>query len=169
MASDPIDEQLARIRTKSDARAHTFCYCSAREDVERFERDHGVVLPEGYRRFILEVGNGGDMFNRLGSVPNDLSPEEKRSCFELPDLAKPFPFTEPWVWEGEPYDGPKRATARYGSLNLGTEGCGEYWLLIVSGAERGNVWSYASVGVVPLQPKRSFLDWVEAWLDGVTQ
>jgi hypothetical protein len=109
------------------------------------------------------------MFNRLGSVPNDLHPDEKRSWLELPDLAKPFPFTKPWVWEGEPYDAVKRATARHGSLHLGSEGCGMHWLLIVSGAERGNVWMYTSVGVVPLEPKRSFLDWVEAWLDGVTE
>lgn len=137
-----IDEQLTRIRVKSDARAHTFCYCCGTEDVERFERQHGIVLPEGYRRFILEVGNGGEMFNRLDAVPNDLCPEEKLAWLELADLAKPFPFAEPWVWEGEPYDAVKRATAKHGCLNIGSEGCGMYWLLIVSGPERGNIWAY---------------------------
>lgn len=165
-----MDEQLARIRAKAGAKKITFCHCMTPDDVARWETQHGIVLPEGYRRFLLEVGNGRDgplAFGvlRLGNIPNDLDAEQSRSWAALCDIEKPFPFTEPWVWEGEEYDPAKHASARHGSLNLGSDGCGLYYLLIVTGAERGNMWIYCDVGVVPLEPRRDFLGWIEAWLD----
>jgi hypothetical protein len=41
------------------------------------------------------------------------------------------------------------------------------WHLIVTGAERGNVWMLCGEGVVPQDPNRDFLTWYEDWLDGV--
>ena len=76
-------------------------------------------------------------------------------------------LTEGWVWEGEEYDEARRDAARHGTLVLGTDGCGLYWILVVTGAMRGQVWAHADVGVCPQEPGRDFLQWVEAWLAGV--
>ena len=55
----------------------------------------------------------------------------------------------------------------HGALFVGTDGCGMDWHLIVTGAERGNMWLITGEGVCPTDPKRTFLKWYEDWLDGV--
>ncbi len=37
----------------------------------------------------------------------------------------------------------------HGSIVLGTDGCGMYWHLIVTGEHRGQVWSIGGVGAQP--------------------
>jgi hypothetical protein len=168
-----VDQRLATIKAKAAEQGHGFGPPLSPAEVTAFERRHGIELPAAYRQFLVEVGNGGDGppaygLMRLGETPRHLCPAFQRSWGELADVAKPFPFTTAWVWEGEPDDPGKRATARFGSLNLGDNGCGWYWLLIVTGSERGKVWAYTDVGVCPQEPDRDFLQWVEAWLDGVS-
>jgi hypothetical protein len=41
-----------------------------------------------------------------------------------------------------------------------------YWVLIVTGVARGEMWDLGSEGVIPTQPHRDFLSWYEYWLDG---
>lgn len=36
-----------------------------------------------------------------------------------------------------------------GALFLGDDGCGMYWALIVTGAQRGYVWNICDVGAQP--------------------
>src|SRR6266566_4562803 len=74
-------------------------------EVVEFEGKHGIGLTEGYRHFLIEVGNGGDGPPAYGLVPLGCGPissysPEVEYWEQLPDVAKPFPFTEPWVWEG---------------------------------------------------------------------
>ncbi|HZN37118.1 MAG TPA: SMI1/KNR4 family protein, partial [Pirellulaceae bacterium] len=135
----------------------------------------GCALPDGYRRFLQHVGNGGSgppSFGllRLGQTPNDLRAEESRPWVDGTRVSRPFPFTRPWVWEdGDSSDEGTREQVGDGSIHLGTDGCGQYWLLIISGPERGNVWMLADVGMGPTVPKRDFLQWYEDWLDGVRE
>jgi len=131
-----------------------------------------VRLPEGYRQFLLEIGNGGKGppaygLMKLGEVRRgfDRSAEE-----QLAALSRPFPLTAFWIWEAEePLDEPKRALrARVGdgTLVLGDDGCGMFWHLVVTGPERGQVWQVTGEGAQPCAPRREFLSWVEHWLDG---
>jgi hypothetical protein len=139
--------------------------------ITSFEARHGFELLAAYRRFLLEVGNGGDGpptcgLMPLGSVPSDLYPSMIHDWKRLPNVTKPFPLTEAWWSESEPFDADRDAASRHGSLNLGTDGCGLYWLLIVTGAERSHMWARTDVGFTPTEPRWDFLQWVEAWLDG---
>ncbi|MET8301155.1 hypothetical protein [Micromonospora sp. NPDC005211] len=57
-----------------------------------------------------------------------------------------------------------------GSVVLGTDGCGMYWLLIVTGLHRGHVWNISSEGAMPFGAEvgfttgdAEFIGWVEHW------
>jgi hypothetical protein len=96
----------------------------------------------------------------LGEVPADFGSP-------APDLSKPFPFTKPWVWEdGEASLEGSREDVERGVIILGTDGCAQYWALVVNGPDFGKVWMLADVGILPLAPGMTFLEWYEAWLDG---
>jgi hypothetical protein len=129
------------------------------------EERAGVLLPTDYREFLLYVGNGGDGPPAYGLCSlNKLPPDYTMT---LPDCSKPFPFTQAWVWEtGETSAEGGQDDARQGILILGTDGCAQYWVLVVNGPDRGKVWMLADVGVTPLFPAMTFLEWYEAWLDG---
>ena len=71
------------------------------------------------------------------------------------------------VWENdETSDEGDEAQIGWGSICLGTDGCGMNWHLIVTGPDRGVPWMLAGEGIQPLCPKRTFLQWYEDWLDG---
>ena len=55
---------------------------------------------------------------------------------------------------------------RCGNLCLGHQGCGLFFVLVVTGPERGQVWSLGDGGIQPLAPRCNFLEWYEYWLDG---
>jgi hypothetical protein len=57
-------------------------------------------------------------------------------------LAAPFPLTESWLWEEDSRPAEEIESLRgpvfdHGSVVLGTDGCGMYWHLIVTGPHRG--------------------------------
>ena len=136
------------------------------------EARHRIELPEGYRRFLTVMGNGGVGppaygLMSLGEVPRHLPADLDEEWRALPNIGKPFPLTQAWVWDDEEYDETRQNATRHGTLNLGHDGCGLYWLLIVTGAERGQMWAYTDVGVCPQEPRRDFLQWLEAWLEGL--
>ncbi len=169
--NDVIAETIQRIKESVAKRGLQMNPRLTEENVSAFEQRYDVELPQGYRRFLIEVGNGGEGppfygLLRLGEVPDDYD----RSAREvLNDLRKPFPLTKYWVWEGEQEENPERHQAiDHGNLVLGTEGCGRYWVLIVTGIERGQMWDRADVGIQPCAPPRDFLSWYEYWLEGGT-
>jgi hypothetical protein len=172
-----IDKRLKRIQSKVAAKGVRLRPPSAESEVLRFESKHGIVLPEGYRRFILEVGSSGPgppeyRLVKLGKAASDMDPESKRNWTRLPHVAEPFPFRRMWCWEDEEYDDEEAFEAKLariyrGNIFLGNDGCGMYWHLIVTGAERGHIWHFTGEGIVPTKPKRDFLCWYEDWLDGV--
>jgi hypothetical protein len=143
--------------------------CLTPRQVERFESRHGVLLPETYRVFLLEVGDGGTGppchgVYHLGKVGDERG--SKGYWNRLPDRAKPFPCRKGWCWEER--DRYRKADRiRHGSLCVGNDGCGAFWHLIVTGVERGHLWQFTDVGIQPTNPRRDFLTWYEDWLDGV--
>ncbi len=143
------------------------------ESVSAFESQHGIQLPDDFRRFITEVGNGDIgpghwAFLPLGQNPNTDNEYHNQYWHELPNVRLPFPFTQRCNWdEGE--------TSEEGTLEQSQNGClllrnyaqgdrlcsGEYWVLIVNGPECGNVW-FMDLGTIgPHAPKRDFLSWCE--------
>lgn len=115
-------------------------------------------MPEPYRRFLLEVGDGGAGpyygLTRLGQTP------------EFP--AGPFLHASAWnpnavrpeMSEDEYFD------ARWvaGSMVICEFGCGAYCRLVLTGPARGGVWldgRSSDGGIVPLADFRAwYLDWI---------
>ncbi|EEQ92209.1 uncharacterized protein BDCG_07329 [Blastomyces dermatitidis ER-3] len=115
--------------------------------VHAFESRHDIILPEPYRTFVAEIANGC----HGGPQEYGLKPLSNRGDRNDPAegrLALPFPLTKRRIWEDDPElpegfpasaidgDGEAGIFGR-GCLDLGTEGCGMNWYLIISGEHRG--------------------------------
>lgn len=115
---DPLDLTLARIRTKLRGRTLGARLSSAA--VEAFETEHGVRLPDEYRRFLLQAGNGGagpPLYGlmHLGEVPHDFG---RNAQEQLARLVRPFPLSRYWVWEAdEPLNDEEEALRAGGRRN----------------------------------------------------
>jgi uncharacterized protein (TIGR02996 family) len=136
------------------------------EELIAFEREHRIALPEEYRAFLCDIGNGG-----LG--PGDGLSSLAEAA--VGDLDEPFPLSFR-SWDGE-----ERFAHEPGVLYLATPD--EPWAsvyLVVTGEDRGLMWGFGHIhgGWCPEaptcagdqaatvdQPPRSFLRWYEDWLD----
>ncbi len=168
-----MDEPIARLKRKISECGKSLHPPLSESRVVGFEVKHSIALPEGYRRFLTEVGNGGDGPPDYGLVPLGCGPAssyqpEVEYWEQLRNIGKPFPFTEPWVWErGDKSHEGSIEQVRHGSLYLGTDGCGMNWHLIVTGPDRGSIWWITGEGMQHTFPKRDFLTWYIDWLEGV--
>ncbi|MGW6717786.1 SMI1/KNR4 family protein [Streptomyces sp. NPDC054995] len=158
------------------------------EAVRLFEAEHGITLPEPYRTFVAEVCDGlraGPP--HYGLLPFAQAPSDWGSGRPERLLAEPFPLTSTWMWEsteqGEKALSEQELEARmdavfdHGSLLLGTDGCGMYWHLVVTGPQRGHVWLIDEYGAMPFgtspgtSPMRGtpgFTGWATHWAQGRT-
>lgn len=115
--------------------------------MEELEQAAGVRLPDDYRDFVLELGDGG-----AGPYHGLWPLDDPRQLAALPGVcllgeASP-PAGEPWR----------------GAVALGHLGCGHVVYLVVSGPRRGQVWlDAATVGVVA-QIAPHFIAYYAAWL-----
>src|SRR5262249_31592612 len=126
--------EIDRICAKARLNGLRFSAPLTETDVATFEKSSDLRLPGDYREFLLQIGNGGDGppaygLCALGEVPSDFDAPS-------PDLSKPFPFTKPWIWEdGDISDEGSNADVNCGVLILGTDGCAQYWALVVRGPD----------------------------------
>ncbi|MDF2261516.1 hypothetical protein [Streptantibioticus ferralitis] len=56
----------------------------------------------------------------------------------------------------------------HGSVVLGTDDELSYWVLVVTGPQRGKVWLVSDVGAYPypMPEALGFLEWVQRWRAG---
>ncbi|WP_432087620.1 SMI1/KNR4 family protein [Streptomyces sp. bgisy095] len=153
------------------------------EAVRTFETEHGIVLPEPYRTFVAEVCDGlraGPP--HYGLLPFAQAPSDWGAGRPERLLAEPFPLTEAWLWEEdeevlseEEFEARTDSVYDHGSLLLGTDGCGMYWHLVVTGPQRGHVWLIDENGAIPFgtRPGTSlmpgtpgFTGWATHWTQG---
>lgn len=132
-----------------------------------FETRHGIHLPEDYRAFLRNVGNGG-----AGPYYGILSLEEWASGDDETDdetlsrpclLSEHLPLTVGW----EQMLPPGVKNPYQGTITICFQGCSYYALLVVSGSARGRVVYIDQEGQQPPYFLREpdFLSWYERWLD----
>ena len=157
---EEYDAVLARIKQGVREQDIPMNPVLSEEQVRAFEQKHQITLPEGYRRFLLEVGDGCYMFDDYPSY--QLLPLEADRPAE--NYAAPFPFTE-YVIEGdEPLSDEFWEQVQRGTLELIDIGCGQTFQLIITGPCRGEVWSLCEMGTHPCCQRQDFLGWFERWL-----
>ena len=131
------------------------------KEISDFEERHCVQLPQAYRIFLKEVGNGCNMID--GFQLYSLADIQAR------DLSQPFMLEDEWIWEDDDAawaDLVKMMDAKLkGQFELINIGDGMGYNLIVTGQCRGEVWSFADAGVQPCCERQDFLGWFELWLD----
>jgi hypothetical protein len=135
--------------------------------VAAFEARHAVVLPTGYRRFLLEVGSCG-AGPHYGLYPLDGGGMQPADLVEreLPGhLATAFPHTGAWnpvrIISGDEYFADERTA---GSLVICHFGCGAVYRLVVTGPARGQVWFDDRCSDGGLIPGPGFDRWYGNWL-----
>lgn len=187
----------------ADTHEYTLNPVLGEKEVSKFEQEHKVTLPKDYVAFITQIGNGGvGPFYGLQTLAEASINEEEmlvmgNSTSAL--LQKPFPHTTTWnpleqlgalddkiadaydkgdeeleeelyeerleIIGGEEHD--------YGRLNLCDYGCGITLFLVVTGEQKGIMWTDDRMNDGGLYPSielentasLSFLDWYELWLD----
>jgi len=134
--------------------------------VAEFEQRYDIRLPEDYRQFLLELGNGGagPFYGILG-----LDQLEEIGGREYGDPSRPFPLTR--RWRGDPQllaeieaadidDEHFSLVDRYwdemkhdGAIVISDYGCALRLLLVVNGQEEyGNVWFDQSADLAGFSP-----------------
>lgn len=150
-----------------------------KDEVERFERQNKIVLPEDYKRFITTVASSGTQpFYGLYNPVKKLSKHDLKA-----DLNKKFPYTvrkplDVYALSDEEYKHiySNESDVDSGYIVLCTEGCAMYSILIINTDDSetyGTVWYYDlanDAGIFPLinpltQKTMSFLDWLEYYVD----
>lgn len=167
------------------------------EEVAEVEGQVGVRLPAEYRSFLTEVGAGGagpfygifpltrhqggrwrwvgdgaelTDLDQLATAfePGDLRSEQERVWAEQPDPADQSAYLV-WVSRWDDVLWPPGRTA--GGICLCHEGCGHHRWLVVSGPDRGGIWSDGRAGDVDLAPVSGrdghilgFAQWYLEWL-----
>lgn len=142
---------------------------AAPDDVTALEREAGITLPQEYRRFVVEIADGGfgpgegllPVSAAIGDAPDLFGPPARPFCVEPRDdgyyrIAGAAPDDDVSDLCG-------------GAVLLAHTGCGCFDALVVSGEHTGEVWGIDSAFWQYRRPDGSptrFLDWYEQWLDG---
>ncbi len=128
------------------------------DGIGAFERRHQVVLPTGYRDFLLRFGCGGPG-PYYGLLP--LEAEEPppgvmaRACVLDPALEDRDSF------ELEDFDEERPS----GTMASCDQGCTFYTFIILTGPHRGRLVNLETDSSFRFVPDQSFLAWYERWLD----
>lgn len=169
----------------SEEHQYQLHYPLSEKEILNFEKINQIQLPVAYRNFIKDIGNGGagpayGVF-RLQDWAFELDIENKNF------LNKEFPHKEKWnlifsdnendeynvesnefvAWELEYFS----EEYVYGSIRICHYGCAIYYILVVSGIEKGNMWVDARAtdeGIYPVQSETksryNFAEWYNEWM-----
>ncbi|WP_030657781.1 MULTISPECIES: hypothetical protein [Streptomyces] len=135
--------------------------------VEAWEAANDVTLPEPYRSFVAEIGNGvrpgplGVGLRPLGQLPACWSGVEPRRPGAM------FPLEAEWIWEDDESvvddeDARIDAVFAHGSIVLRAQDTQAFWVLVTTGPQRGQVWLVTDLGASPAPDgdPADFAQWV---------
>ena len=170
----------------SDTHKYKFNFCLTEDAINSFEKSFSITLPNDYKNFLTQIGNGGSG-PAYGFFPlQDWNFELDITSKDF--LSTEFPYIDKWnaapdfdtdnadyteteefqKWEAEYYSN-RHIT---GSLRICHYGCAIYYLLIVTGKEAGHIWvddRASDYGIYPATSKATgermtFIEWYDEWL-----
>lgn len=198
-----IAEQIERIKSKLveakqidkglkvfGASSHKYALGEviSKEDILKFETEYSVELPNCYKAFLMNIGNGGESFSSsatgpfygiypLGKNVNDLIYENTKEYLKGDCILYPKMSDEYWddlienieedAISDDDYE--KELGKIYGGiLPIGEQGCSCYHAIVLNGEFKGRVVNINSERYNPqFTFELNFLDWYERWLDEV--
>ena len=142
-------------------------------EIQKFEIEQGITLPSAYRTFLQFAGDGGagpyygiyplKNWNNFATWIIDNVPDNylQRSSYLKPGWNKMPEFSEDEIlYEQQHID------LYQGTLSIGTQGCTDETLLVITGEYRGRVvYADADDNGLYLCREKDFLSWYERWLD----
>ncbi|MEM7585584.1 MAG: SMI1/KNR4 family protein [Acidobacteriota bacterium] len=148
----------------------------ARAEVEQFESEAGVLLPQDYRDYLFEVGNPGRGIPLRKLVPltywhaSYWIEEPKPSMVAEPCIVTPEAeqHGEHWIdranvadWEARWDNG--EWDPMFGTIALSEIGCGLFYSMIITGPFRGRVFHWGDHALNPpvVYPEASFGEWFD--------
>jgi len=158
------------------------------EEIISFEEKYSIQIPDCYKAFVLQVGNGGKAYANSGAGPfygiypfgygvdeiifEDAEKYIKNECILKPDLSEKewMEITAKIEDDDIPDDEYDRELGRIygGILPLGSQGCSYLHGIILNGEFKGRM---VNLNQDHQKPKfafeKNFLDWYERWLDEV--
>lgn len=197
-------DQIQRIKTKLiqaknadkelkvfGAASHKYSLKKPATDMEVFEieKTYSIQLPECYKAFITQIGNGGNAYQNsaagpfygiypLGENIHELIFHDKEDHLTNDCLIYPGMTDEFWTSfikniedndeiSDEDYD--KEVSKVFGGiLPIGSQGCTYLHGIVLNGEYKGRV---VNMDMDRQKPKftyeKNFLDWYERWLDEV--
>lgn len=159
------------------------------KEVNDFEQQYDIKLPEEYVAFITMLGSGGP--GSYGAAGPDYGIYELGEFGYMPQVAgfmntpglittkltekKWLAVTKPIEEQQSSGERNEEADRKYdqlfsGLMPLGTRGCNFQTLLCLHGEDRGRVVYIDQDLQMPIFPKeKTFLDWYEGWIDRVLE
>lgn len=134
--------------------------------LSKFEAIHNIRLPNDYRFFLNNIGNGiaGPSYG-LTPLEEYFSTRKYRIEIGSDFLSIPFPYSRnnPYKYVDESDE--SIIYGLTGTITLCHHGCGYYDMLIVAGEEKGTVWLDATCSDGGINRiSNSFSDWYNDWL-----
>ncbi|RFP66539.1 SMI1/KNR4 family protein [Hymenobacter lapidiphilus] len=196
LETDHYAAQIARIKAKlpaaraadtdlkvfgADSHHYQLQEPVAEAALQQVEADYGIRLPEAYRCFMREVGNGGagpfygiyPLGHGLNGLVDDPAQYLRQPCRLQPGMtdAQWKELTRAIEEEQDMADEAfERAMGELyaGLLPLGDQGCANYHALVLNGPFAGRVVNVSWERYLPgFAYEANFLDWYERWLDEV--
>jgi hypothetical protein len=158
------------------------------EEVISFERKYSVQLPECYKSFVLQVGNGGKSYADSGAGPfygiypfgknvDELLYEDAARCLGKDCILYPKMTDEYWKSLTGKVENVNLSDKRYeddlgtvfsGLLPIASQGCTYLSAIVLNGEHKGRI---VNLDIDMQKPsfafESNFLDWYERWLDEV--
>ncbi|MCL1471808.1 SMI1/KNR4 family protein [Argonema antarcticum] len=168
--------------------------CLTEAEIQAFEVKNKIALPDDYRNFLLEVGNGGagpGYGLRKLEVKKEMSRGENDNYFSQPFLLKKAWNYPGLLNPGEEFVDIDEDKLTQGTISVANYGCGIYARLVITGDQRGTIWiddRGNDGGIYPCslqiasfyhsemiededlepalrEPPLSFYDWYDNWLN----
>jgi SMI1 / KNR4 family (SUKH-1) len=164
--------------------------CLSQDEVQDFETQHKVSLPDDYKQFLLELGNGGagphyGLAKLQNSHPKQMIglpwTQEYWNNEPFNSLSKPFPYTgdrDRDIAIGDSFydkNGDEIGSSDdifSGMLIISHQGCSYWNILVINGRFMGEIWEYDGSGANPegfLSTKQDFKTWYMTWLNSFFQ
>lgn len=165
-----ISKEIEKLKKKIEGLKIKLLQTINEEDVREFEEKYKIRIPENYKAFIKEIGDGWEGIKING--------EEIRNCRRFKDciydekgISRKFKYTDSWIWEEDEEATDKKISnaLKNGSIELMDLGDGMTYRLIVNGPSAGQIWMFTGEGVTPYGNSPDFFDWVNDILDGNIQ